>query len=177
MKRVIFLLLSFVAIQTNAQKLVLNDETTKVNFVTKYLAGRLEGTFRGVDGSADFNPAQLNTSYLKMVFSVATATTSDNTLGPNLIQPDCFHPAKYPFIELFSTKITKGNGINDYNFNGQLKIKGVTKAVIIPFTATPNVGGYDFNFSFGFARKAFGVKCTGLGKDIKVSVRGYGKRV
>jgi polyisoprenoid-binding protein YceI len=176
MKITLFALLVFCVTSPGAQKLVMNDETTTVGFVTKFLGGRLEGTFKGVDGSADFNPTQLNNSYLKLVFSTATATTSDNTAGPNFIQPECLYPAKYPFIELFSTSITKGGGVNDYNFNGQLKIKGTTKNIAIPFTAVPNVGGYDFNFGFGFKRKDFGLKCTGLGKEFKVTVRSYAKK-
>ena len=176
MKKLLFVLLIFLALEANAQKLVMNDETTDVSFTTKFLAGRLTGTFKGINGSAVFNPAQLSSSYFKLMFSVAMVTTSDNQFGPNLIQPDCFYPAKYPFIELFSTRISKGATDSTFNFHGQLKIKGVSKNITIPFVAKPNAGGYDFYFGFGFARKAFGVKCDAVGKEFKVNVRAYGKK-
>lgn len=176
MKKLLFILLLLSGLSVNAQKLMMNDETTDISFATKFLAGRLTGTFRGINGSAVFNPTQLGNSYLKLMFSVVTVTTSDNQFGPNLIQPDCFHPAKYPFIELFSTSITKGASDTTYNFHGQLKIKGVSKNITIPFVAKPNQGGYDFYFGFGFARKAFGIKCDAVGKEFKVNVRAYGKR-
>jgi polyisoprenoid-binding protein YceI len=176
MKKLLIAFFFFSSVSAYSQKLIMNDETTDVSFVTKYLGARLEGTFKGIDGSAVFNPSALNSSYLKMIISVATATTSDNQFGPNLIQPECFYPARYPFIELFSTSITKGSEANSYNFIGQLKIKGTTKNITIPFTAVANAGGYDFLLSFAFLKKAFGIECKGIGKEFKVNVRAYAKK-
>jgi polyisoprenoid-binding protein YceI len=170
----IFLL--FITTVANCQKLAFTDETSKVSFTTTFLAGRLEGTFREVKGTAVFDTTDLGRSFLNLSFSAATATTSDNQYGPDLIQPACFDPAKYPFIDLVSTRITKGTLPQHYNWQGQLKIKGRMKKIIIPFTASPNAGGYDFNFSFSFSRRPFALKCTGMGKDFRIAVRAYGKR-
>lgn len=177
MKIVFLALLLSTSVSAYSQKLVMTDETSTVSFVTKFIAGMLEGTFKGVNGNAVFHPNDLNNAYFKLTFSPATVTTSDNQFGPDLIRSDCFNAKRYPSIELFSTKITKAQGENKYNLYAQLKIKAITKNIVIPLTATSNVGGYDFTFGFEISRKAFGLKCPAVGRDFKVSVKTYGKKV
>jgi len=161
---------------TSAQVLRMNDETSEVKFVTKHLAGRLEGSFKGVQGSAQFNPNDLAHAYFKLLFAVATVQTNDPVVGPNLIQEDCFWPAKFPTIELFSSGIKKLSEPNQYLFNGSLKVKGATRFIAFPMTITPNAGGYDFKFAFAFRKKDFNVKC-GTAKDFKIIVSTYGKQM
>jgi len=160
----------------SAQLLRMTDETSEVKFVTKHLAGRLEGSFKGVQGSAQFNPSNLPQAYFKFLFVVATVQTNDPVVGPNLIQEDCFWPAKYPTIELFSSGIKKLSEPNQYLFNGSLKVKGVTRFIAFPMTITSNAGGYDFKFAFAFRKKDFHVKC-GTAKDFKIIVSTYGNQM
>ncbi len=160
-----------------SQILVMNDETTDIIFRSNYKGAKLDGTFRGVEGSAKFDPSQLPSSFLKLSFSVASVTANENQFAPDLIQPDCFYPNKYPLIELFSASILKlPENASGYQFNGYLKIKGKSRKLTFPFTAIANAGGYDFNFSFGFLRKAFGINCDAIGKDFKIGVRTFAKR-
>jgi polyisoprenoid-binding protein YceI len=176
MRSIILSLFTLVTIATQAQALRMTDETSEVKFVTKHLAGKLEGTFKGVQGSAQFNPADLAHSYFKFVFAVATIQSNDPVVGPNFIQQGCFYPAKYPNIELFSSSITKLSGDNQYLFNGSLKIKGVSRFISFPMMVTANAGGYDFRFAFAFRKKDFNVKC-GTSKDFKILVNTYGKQM
>ncbi|MDB5192596.1 MAG: hypothetical protein JWQ96_2159 [Segetibacter sp.] len=169
-----FLLLTAFGLQ--AQTLSFTDETTDVKFQTKHLAGQLEGTFRGVKGSAQFDPADLAGSSLKLAFDVTTATTNDHTLGPNLFKEECFYTAKFPTIEFSSSRLTQLAN-NKYLFEGTIQLKGVSKYLSFPFAAKPNAGGYDFNFSFTVLRKAFDLNCGAMAKDFKIIVRGYGKKV
>lgn len=167
----------FISINSFSQNLVLNDETTTVTFVTKFLIGRLEGTFKGVDGLSNFDTANLANANFKMSFNVKTATTNDNTAGPDLIKKSCFNANQFPLIELMSDSITKGAYNNEYKFSGSLKIKGITQKISFPFKAVDNIGGFDFNLKFSFTRRRYGLKCVGLGRKIRVYVRGYGKRM
>lgn len=176
MKYFVLLLLALSTLCLRAQTLKMTDETSTIRFETRHLAGRLEGTFKGVQGSSSFNPANLSQSYFKLVFAVATIQSNDPVLGPNFIQESCFYPAKYPNIELFSSSISKLSESNQYLFHGSLKIKGVSRFISFPFTATANAGGYDFRFAFAFRKKDFNVKC-GTAKDFKIIVNTYGKQM
>ncbi|WP_207493571.1 YceI family protein [Aridibaculum aurantiacum] len=177
MKRCFILMLTAIALQAQAQVLRMTDETTEVKYVARHLGGRLEGNFKGVQGSAQFDPNALANSYLKLSFATGTVTTNANYVGPNLIKEACFDPAKYPTLELFSTSIKKLQGQNEYEFHGQLKVKGKTRNIAFPMTVTANAGGYDFAFAFKLLRKHFGLDCGATGKDFKIFITSYGKRV
>ena len=176
MKIVYVLFLVMLACNLKAQVLVMTDETTEIKFVARHLAGRLEGDFKGAKGTAKFDAANLSTSYFKLLFAAATVTTNDNFVGPNLITTECFNPAKYPNIELSSSSFKKLQGQNEYQFTGQLKIKGKSKNITFPMTVTQNAGGYDFKFAFSFLKKAFDLQCGAMGKDFKILVSTYGKK-
>jgi polyisoprenoid-binding protein YceI len=175
MKTLLLPVLLIIATQLNAQTLVMSDETSTVKYETKHLAGLLEGDFKGVKGTATFDAADLAHSNFRFQFDAATVTVNDNYLGPNLIKEECFDPAKYPNIQLASRSITKLSEANKYQFNGNITIKGVRKPVSFPMTATANVGGYDFSFSFSINKKDFNLKCA-TGKDLKFLIKTYGKK-
>jgi polyisoprenoid-binding protein YceI len=167
--------LLFISVSLNAQNLVLNDETTEVKFTTTHGLARLQGSFKGVQGTAGFNSQQLQNSFIRLSFQTGTVTTTDNFMGPSLIKSECFDVANHPTIELASTSIT-AKGKNQYQFRGTIKIKGVSRQVVFPFTAEANVGGYDFNFSFPVKRKHFNLNCNFMSKDLSFSVKAYAKK-
>ncbi len=175
MKFLLFVLFSVTCVLANSQALLLNDTSADVHFITRYANEDMEGYFKGIQGSAVFKEDNLAGAYFKMVFAVATAHTTSNQMSLALVQADCFNPARYPFIELFSTSIKPLNNDHMFEFNGTLKVKGRTKLISFPFGAVPRGGGYDFSFSFGIRRKAFDLDCTDTGKDIKIVVHAYAK--
>jgi polyisoprenoid-binding protein YceI len=176
MKKIVFTLLAFISIHVQAQTLRMSDETSEVRFVTRHLASPLEGTFKGVDGTANINLNELSQSTFRFAFAAGSIQGNDNYVGLNFVQESCFNTAKYPSIELVSSAIKKLSGENKYLFNGQLKIKGVSRFISFPMTITQNVGGYDFNFAFTFHKKDFNVKC-GTARDFKITVKTYAKQV
>lgn len=176
MHKLILLVAVTLSLSSHAQQLKMTDETTEIKFVARHLAGRLEGGFKGVQGTAFIDTANLKASYFKLSFRSGTVTTNENYLSPNLIKKDCFDPANFPTIDLSSTSITKLEAAGAYQFNGQLKVKGKTKRVSFPMTVKPNAGGFDFKFEFEMPKKAFGLQCGAVGKDFNIIVSSYGKR-
>ena len=174
MRKLLFVLLCFATYKVQAQTLVMNDETTEVKYLTTHLAGQLEGNFKGVEGTARFDSNEVDNAYIKLSFTTSSITTNDNLAGPNLIKARCFNPAKYPVVEITSNAISK-LAPGKYQFKGVLIIKGITKPVTFPFTASANAGGYDFNFSFSFVKKNFGLHCGATGRRFKLVVRAYAK--
>jgi polyisoprenoid-binding protein YceI len=59
-----------------------------------------------------------------------------------------------------SSKFTSAGKENAFTAYGKLTIKGKSKDIIIPFTATPGTDGYLFKGSFKINRKDFGVGGT-----------------
>jgi polyisoprenoid-binding protein YceI len=106
MKKIMCALLVLASLNINAQNLFLNDETTEVKFVTTHGVARLQGSFKGVQGSASFDPQQLQNAFIRLSFQTNTVTSTDNFLGPSLIKQDCFDVANHPTIELTSSAIT-----------------------------------------------------------------------
>ena len=163
-------------IHSSAQKLQFNDETTTVSFSTPHVIMQLKGTFTGVDGSGLLDPANLNRSFLKLSFASSTALHNDHFIGPDLTKKDCLDPANYPTIQLTSDIIEKLPSENEYLFKGSLTVKNITQTVTFSFTAVPNIGGYDYNFSFPIPRRTYDLNCR-CGEKFNITVKGYGKKV
>lgn len=146
---------------------------TDITFTARR-AGQLTGSFKGVSGTARLDTNDLSGSFLKLAFATSTVMHNDHLTGPNLVKVGCFNSALYPLIELSSTAITKLPAANRFDFRGTLTVKGISKEIAFPFTAIPNIGGYDYNFSFAIFKKAFRLHC-GVRRKFKIAVRGYGK--
>jgi polyisoprenoid-binding protein YceI len=176
MKKLVFLFLLLSTLIANAQTMVMNDTTTDVTFETRHLLGKLEGTLRGVSGTIFFDSVNLINSTIKLSFQTSTFVHNDQYLGPDLWKPACFDIKKYPTIDLRSTSITNTTLPNQYEFKGTLTVKDVAKNISFPFTAVPNVGGFDFDFSFPLNKNDFKLDCAFKNK-MTIKVKGYGKRI
>ena len=175
MRCVFFLILLLTSLSTLAQEMVFTDETTDVTFTTKRHIGTLDGLVRGVSGTASLDTNNLSAAYINISFATSTLLHNDRYTGPDFTSSDCFDVKKYPAMTLKSTSIAKLKGINKYQLTGGLIVKNHTGKVSFPFTAVPNIGGYDFVFDLPLIKKEFKMKC-GFRKKIIFHVRGYGKR-
>lgn len=175
MKKLIIPFLLFISLSGSAQVLQMSDETTDITFETKRNLGKLEGTVRGINGTAFIDSNNLGASYLNLSLSTKTLLHNDRYTGPDFTDADCFEVKRFPYITLRSTSITKLKGENQYLFTGGLIVKTHTGKVSFPFTAVPNVGGYDFNFAFPLVKKDFKMDC-GFHKRMIFKVRAYGKK-
>ena len=176
MKYIFFTILLFSAVGVNGQTMVMNDETTDVTFTTGHLAGRLEGTFKGTKGNIRLDSNNLANSSLQFSFASSTLLQNDYLIGPNLVRASCFNAAQFPTIELKSTSVTRLPAAKQYQFNGTLTVKGISKEIAFPFRATPNVGGYDLQFTFPIKKKYYNLTCPTT-RQFKISVRGYAKKI
>jgi len=176
MKNIFLTILLFAAVAVNGQTMVMNDETTDITFTTGHLFGKLEGTFKGAKGSVSLDSNNLAGSSLQFSFASSTLLQNDYLVGPNLLRASCFNAGQFPAIELTSTSVTKLPAAKQYQFKGTLTVKGISKEIAFPFTATPNVGGYDLNFTFPIRKKHYNLTCPTT-RQFKISVRGYAKKM
>ena len=176
MKRLFLACFVFSVVSAVAQPMMFDDETTTVTFSTPHVIMLLKGTFTGVQGASQLNPSDLSKSFLKLTFGANTAIGNDPFIGPDLTKEACLDSRNYPTIQLQSEHIEKLTEENKYLFTGSLTVKNITEKVSFTFTAIPNVGGYDYDFSFPIPRKTYELNCR-CGQKFQITVRGYGKKV
>lgn len=153
-----------------------DDETTSVTFSTPNIIMSLKGTFTGVKGVGQLVPDDVSQSFLTLTFGANTAIANDPFIGPDFTKEACFDSYKYPTIQLTSESIEKLAEENKYLFKGFLTVKNITQQVSFNFTAIPNVGGYDYDFTFPIPSKLYELNCH-CGQKFKVTVKGYGKKI
>ncbi len=109
-----------------------DEQNSNLKFTIKNLGFGVDGSFSGFDGNINFNSEDLVASNFDVTINAATVNT-DNSLRDGHLKGDSFFDVKnYPKIRLASTKITANKG--NYQFSGQLTIKGKSKAISFPFT-------------------------------------------
>jgi len=149
-----------------AQTYVPTDENSDVSFKIKnHLLGTstVTGHFKGLKGKIVFNPQKPASSSFDVTVDINTINTGIGKRDKDLKKDKFFNADKYGTAHFRSTKVS-GNG-GKYTVSGELTIKGVTKPVEIPFTATEEKGGYLFKGTFNVNRMNFGV--SGDGKSIE----------
>lgn len=177
MKNIVSLLLFVLSAQiSRAQYKPAENSTLK--FTIKNLGFDVGGSFSGFDGNINFDPLNPTNANFDVSINAATINT-DNNLRDGHLKSDSFFDVKnYPHIRLNSVKIAVTNKADTYLLNGQLTIKGVSKPVSFPFTATPVADGYLFKGSFKMKRKDFGIGGTStVADELEVMINVVAKKV
>ncbi len=133
------------------------DEASTVQFKIKNFGFNVEGSFKGLKGSIEFNPE--NATAAKFNVSVdANTVNTDNDMRDNHLREDSYFDVKnHPRISFVSTKITGSNKAGTFFIFGNLEMKGITKEISFPFTATATDGGFIFKGEFKINRRDFKV--------------------
>ena len=158
MKRNILFFTAFFAILSGTpQTFVPADTGSTVKFKIKNLGFATTGSFNGLQGAIQFDPANLAASFFDVSIDVNTINTGIEARDNHLRQAEYFHVEKYPRIKFVSEKISPSNKNGTLYVSGMLTIKDVTKEISFPFKATPQNGGYLFAGEFKINRRDFGV--------------------
>jgi len=165
-----FILISSVGLF--AQTYTPADNGSKVHFVINNFGIATGGDFSGLSGSITFDPANLAASQFDVSIDSKSIDTDIEARDNHIRRAEYLDVATYPKLTLKSTKVTKTNKDGYYYLFANLTIKGVTKEVKFPFTATAKDGGYLFEGSFKINRRDFGVggSSLSLGDDLTVSL-------
>lgn len=146
------------------------DAGSKVHFVVDNFGIATGGDFRGLTGTIKFDPAQPTDADFDVSVDAGTIDTDIESRDNHLRRTEYFDVKNYPKISFKSTKITKTNNDSYLYMFGNVTIKGVTKEVKFPFTATAQNGGYLFEGSFKLNRRDFGVGGSSLSLSDNVTV-------
>jgi polyisoprenoid-binding protein YceI len=121
-----------------------------------------EGTFRGLTGIIQFDPAIPENASFDVELDPSTIDTGNNKKDEHARSDSWFDVVQYPRITFKSSSIIKSE--NGYVLSGLLSLHGVKKEISIPFnfeTVSENIG--IFTGSFTLDREDYSIKGPLLG--------------
>ena len=129
------------------------------------------GTFTGLKGAVLFDPKNLSASSFDVSVNAATINTGIGMRDNDLKKEKYFNVQKFPVITIKSKSIVKGQQANEYQFTGELLLKGKPITITFPFTAQPVAGGYIFKGTFHINRLDFDVgPDNSIAKSVEINL-------
>ncbi len=142
------------------------DADNSVTFIIKNLGINTKGELKGLSGTIKWDAANPSNSSFNISVDVNTINTGIDLRDKDIKEEKYFDVANYPTINLKSTAVTATE------VTGNLTMKGVTKTIRFPFTATSRGKGYLFEGSFSINRRDFNVGGGGvLGSNVDVTLK------
>jgi polyisoprenoid-binding protein YceI len=126
-----------------------------VTFIIKNTGLNVDGSISGLQGNIDFDMEQPSNSKIIVTIDPATIDTGVGLRDKHLKKEYYFDVDQYQVIKMESTSIVKK--IDGYEGIFELTMKGVTKAVSIPFTVTKENERLIFKADFEINRRDFNV--------------------
>jgi polyisoprenoid-binding protein YceI len=147
------------------------DEKSDIKFTIKNFGINTAGSFSGLKGVINFNPADLTSSSFNVSVDVNTVNTGIEARDSHLKKDEYFDAAKYPAINFVSTNIEKEQ--NGYMVTGKLTIRNITQVISFPFSVQNQDNGLLFSGKFTINRKEFGVGGSSavLGNSVDLSLK------
>jgi polyisoprenoid-binding protein YceI len=160
-----------------SQSFTPSDDGSKVHFVINNFGIATGGDFTGLSGSIKFDVNDLAAADFDVSVDANSVNTDIEARDNHLRKGEYFDVKTYPKLTFKSTKVTKTNKDGYFYMFGNLTIKGVTKEIKFPFTATAKNGGYFFEGSFKLNRRDFGVggRSISLSDDLTISLSIFAK--
>jgi polyisoprenoid-binding protein YceI len=146
------------------------DNKSTVKFEIKNFGVNTGGDFKGLQGTIDWDAAAPEKCVFNISIDAATVNTGIDSRDSHLRKEEYFDVEKYPKIVFKSDKVTQSG--NSFTVYGKLSIKGTTKDISIPFTATAKDGGTVFEGTFHINRKDYkiGGSSMVLGDNVTLSL-------
>ena len=155
------------------------DNGSTVRFTIKNFGSKVTGSFKGLGGKIQFDPERPGASVFDVKVDVKTINTGIKLRDSDLKKEKYFDTEKFSEIRMISSSISKdGEEKDGYIFTGSIVIKGISKEIKFPFTATAQKDGYLFVGNFPLNRRDFkvGGSSISLSDDLKVSLSVLGKK-
>ena len=138
MLRFVFNVLAFLSVAiTSAHAApaswIVDPAKSSLTFAVVVNGQNVTGTFPGFGALISFAADDLTHSSAKITMDMTGVNSGDSTRDATLRQPDWFNVLDFPQA-VFQTTSIVSNGGNNYVANGTLKMKGVAKPVVLPFS-------------------------------------------
>ena len=137
-------------------KWTVDKAASRLGFRTTFGGQAVRGAFRSWDADIAFDPKAPGTSRATVTVQAASAVTGDASKDQALPTGDWFDAAHFPRAT-FTTTAIKDLGGGRYQAAGTLSLRGVSRAVALPFTLAISGDQARMTGSAVVNRSAFGV--------------------
>jgi polyisoprenoid-binding protein YceI len=163
--------------------LVIEPESSKIEFIGSKVTGSHNGGFKTVSGTAELSPDQAALARIAVEIDMSSTWSDNGNLTGHLKSPDFFDVAKFPKSSFITTEIKPGGEKGaTHTVTGNLTLHGVTKSISFPATITVKDSGMELTSEFALNRKDFAINYPGKANDlirdevvIKLAVKGMKK--
>jgi polyisoprenoid-binding protein YceI len=155
-------MLALVASPALAEKLTLDKEKSKIDFVGKKTDGAHKGGFKAFKVDAEANVDAPDKSKLKLEIDTTSLWSDDEKLTEHLKNPDFFDVRKYPKITFEMTGM-EGVGTDSPTLIGKLTMLDKTAELKVPCRASMNDSEIVLEADFKLDRTKWGM-AYGKGK-------------
>jgi polyisoprenoid-binding protein YceI len=121
------------AVPTSTRTFAIDKAHSEATFQVRHLVTKVRGHFSDFSGVIAFNEQAPEQSTVAFTINTASIDTATPDRDAHLRSEDFFFVDKHPTITFASSKITKKAG-DEYDVQGKLSIRGVTKDVTLPVT-------------------------------------------
>ena len=116
--------------RADALKLSIDPQHSTVGFRVRHLFTKVNGQFRGFEGTIEFDPKNLSASKVAVTIQASTVDTNVEARDKDLRSARFFDVAKYPTLSFTSTGIADVSGTRG-RIKGILTMRGVPREVVL----------------------------------------------
>lgn len=140
---------------------------SKIEWVGAKMTLKHNGGFQQFTGRAEVTDGRIETAKVTVDIDAASITSDTERLTGHLKSPDFFDVAQFPKATFASTAVKAGAAAPaNATIEGNLTIRGVTKAVSFPATVAVDGTTLKANAEFGINRKDWGIVYPGMPDDL-----------
>ena len=156
----------------HAQVYIPANETSKISFEIKNFGSTVNGSFKGLNGTINFDASTLSNAKFDVTINAATIDTGIGMRDNHLRKPDYFGVTDFPTIRFVSTKVVASGKTSEAIITGKLTIKKITKEISFPFRYSEANGMLQFTGEFQINRRDFNVggSSISLADELKVMI-------
>jgi polyisoprenoid-binding protein YceI len=155
--------------------IVTNWHINEEDYVIKFHSRSAKGTIKGLNGEIRFDSTDLQHSHFDVTVDVHTLNTGNKLKNKHALGKSFFDVEHYPTIGFVSDSISRTYyGVHSpsehYYVYGRLRIKDVTKNIVIPFNfeRTGNKGIFKGKFSIN--RKDYHLRRFAVSKVVSIEL-------
>jgi polyisoprenoid-binding protein YceI len=141
------------------------EQGSTVLFKIKNLGFNVNGSFGGLEGDIQFDPAHPEECHFDVSVDAASVNTNNSMRDEHLRDDNYFDVKKYPRIRFQSTKILPAGKNGAFVVTGKLTIKNTTRDISFPFSEEAGPAGYLFKGNFRINRRDFQIGGNGIISD------------
>ncbi|WP_332763534.1 YceI family protein [Pseudomonas koreensis] len=133
-----------------------NTTASQISFTYKQMGAPMYGTFGKFEAVLDFDSAHLDNARATLHIDLGSIDAGSEDANTELVKPAWFDTAQFPVAVFQSTRFTEV-AEHRYLVDGQLTLKGMTRAVQVPVELKPGSGIGVFDGEMILKRDEFGL--------------------